>query len=467
MKYLALIIAAFTSAEMQAFQLAPRLVVNITIDQLRTDYMEAFAPLYSDGGFRRLLHDGLVYDGASYPFSPIERSSAVATLSTGTTPYYNGIIASQWLDRETLQPISCVDDATYTASPQRLKTSTVSDELKISSDGMAWVYSFAPDRETAILSAGHAGDGAFWIDNSGQWKWSTYYGAYAPEWVRTYNANSRQALKNKRLANDNVVDLSLIALASSQMGKDDVSDLLYITLSAAKNDDTTVSKWQSEMEDVYLRLDKSLDKLITGIDKQIGLDKVLFVVTSTGYTQEYNTNLEKYRVPTGTFYINRTANLLNIYLGAIYGQGRYVDQCFGNQIYLNRKLIEQKRAPLSEVLERCQSFLIQNAGVADVYTTDRLLAGNFEIARMRNGFNPSASGDIIVEVTPGWKLLNENTHETYTSRAGVVPFPIIFMGKDVTPQRITTPVTVDQIAPTVAKAIRIRAPNACNSAPLF
>lgn len=43
-RYLAIIIAALTATEMQAFQLAPRLVVNIAIDQLRSDYMEAFAP---------------------------------------------------------------------------------------------------------------------------------------------------------------------------------------------------------------------------------------------------------------------------------------------------------------------------------------------------------------------------------------------------------------------------------------
>jgi hypothetical protein len=124
------------------------------------------------------------------------------------------------------------------------------------------------------------------------------------------------------------------------------------------------------------------------------------VVTSTGYAEENGSNLAKYRVPTGTFYINRTANLLNIYLGAVYGQGRYVEQTFGNQIYLNHKLIEQKRAAMSEVLGRCQAFLIQNEGVADVYTSDRLLAGNYDIAKIRNGFNPSVSGDIIIEVAP-------------------------------------------------------------------
>ena len=48
-RYIAIIIAALTATEMQAFQLAPRLVVNITIDQLRTDYIEAFSPLYCQG----------------------------------------------------------------------------------------------------------------------------------------------------------------------------------------------------------------------------------------------------------------------------------------------------------------------------------------------------------------------------------------------------------------------------------
>ena len=87
MRYLAFILAALTSAEMQAYQLAPRLVVSVTIDQLRSDYMEAFAPLCHADGFRRLLRDGMVYDNASYPFSPVDRASATATLSTGATPY--------------------------------------------------------------------------------------------------------------------------------------------------------------------------------------------------------------------------------------------------------------------------------------------------------------------------------------------------------------------------------------------
>ena len=73
---------------------APRLVVNITIDQLRTDYIERFAALYGTGGFKKLFSEGKVYKQASYSFSPLDRSSAVAALATGTSPLYNGIVAN-------------------------------------------------------------------------------------------------------------------------------------------------------------------------------------------------------------------------------------------------------------------------------------------------------------------------------------------------------------------------------------
>ena len=156
-----------------------------------------------------------------------------------------------------------------------------------------------------------------------------------------------------------------------------------------------------------------------------------------------------------------------MYLGAIYGSGRYVEQEYGNEIYLDHRLIEQKRISMSELLTRSQEFLMQSAGVADVYTSQRLQSGNNDIQKIRLGYNPILSGDIIINVAPGWRLLNENTQQSSMSRAGVVPFPIIFFGAGIKHERVSTPVTVDRIAPTIAKTIRIRAPNACTVAPLF
>ncbi|MBP1539207.1 MAG: alkaline phosphatase family protein, partial [Prevotella sp.] len=60
----------------QSLQPAPRLVVNITVDQLRTDYIEQFSALYSSDGFKRLLTEGTVYEAAAYPFKNVDRASA-------------------------------------------------------------------------------------------------------------------------------------------------------------------------------------------------------------------------------------------------------------------------------------------------------------------------------------------------------------------------------------------------------
>ena len=114
-------------AAAQALAQAPQLVVSIAVDQLRTDYLETYAPLYSQGGFRQLLSKGMVYPNASYSFSPVDQASASASLLTGSTPYYNGVTGKEWLDRKTLRPQNIVDDKEKGLSPAQLLTSTLGD----------------------------------------------------------------------------------------------------------------------------------------------------------------------------------------------------------------------------------------------------------------------------------------------------------------------------------------------------
>ena len=73
------------AAAQDSIKYAPRLVVNITIDQLRTDYLEALSPVFGNDGFKRLLREGLVYRNASYPFTKIDRASAISSVITGTS----------------------------------------------------------------------------------------------------------------------------------------------------------------------------------------------------------------------------------------------------------------------------------------------------------------------------------------------------------------------------------------------
>ena len=128
---------------------APRLVVNITIDQLRSDYLEAFSPLYGSDGFKRLLSQGLVYENASYNFSRIDRASAISSLVTGVSPYYHSIVGERWLNKETLRPMNCTDDPEKEGvdSPVQLMVSTLGDELKVATKGQAKIFTIAPNKD--------------------------------------------------------------------------------------------------------------------------------------------------------------------------------------------------------------------------------------------------------------------------------------------------------------------------------
>ena len=66
---------AWVSAEAQDIKDVPKVVVNITIDRLRSDYMNAFVPIYGQDGFKRLLKEGRVYSHAEYPQSRLNRAA--------------------------------------------------------------------------------------------------------------------------------------------------------------------------------------------------------------------------------------------------------------------------------------------------------------------------------------------------------------------------------------------------------
>lgn len=495
----------------------PRIVVNITIDRLRTDYMNAFLPVYSRDGFRRLLKEGRVYSHAEYPQSSLSRASCIATCQTGTVPYDHGIIEEKWLDRKTLRPVYCVDDENYQgqltgekSSPRFLTVSTVGDELKVSTGGKAIVYAVSPFRDAAVLSAGHAADGAFWLNTlTGKWCGTSYYGQF-PSWAMVANQTKspasdidnivwnpsgelsgnfsyfpsggmqepfRHDFKGSRrftafitsgLVNRYVTDFAKSCIKESQLGSDAVTDYLSVTYYAGNYEHKPVNECPMEMQDIYVRLDKALGELIGSVESKVGAGNALFVITSTGFTDEEFSDLSKYRIPTGTFYINRAAGLLNMFLMALYGQGQYVEAAFGNEIYLNHKLLEAKQLALAEVLERSQELLLQTDGVKDVYTSQRLLLGAWTpgISRIRNSYNSKCSGDIMIQVAPGWRLINEETGDEQLVRESYVPFPIIFLGNRIVAQTIDTPVTTDCIAPTLTQVMRIRAPNGCSTGAL-
>lgn len=511
-------VLTLTGLQAQHIPAAPKLVIGLTIDQLRTDYIEAFSALYGEKGFKRLWKEGRVYRNADFNFADVDRASSIAVIYSGAMPGTNGIISENWMDINTLRTVNCVDDSRYmgnyteeTASPDRLLVSTLSDELEIATQGKAWVYSVAPYREAAILSAGHSADGAFWLnDETGKWCSSTYYGEF-PFWVSRYNdhagidfrienmvwkpydliskytylpaewqkeafsypfdaakKNKYRKLKTSPFINDEINNLVRNCLENIPVGTDDIPDLLALTYYAGNYDHKSVLECPLEIQDTYVRLDKSIGELLEMVEKKIGLQNTLFFITSTGYVDAEAPDLQKYRIPGGEFHLNRCAALLNMYLMALYGEGQYVEAYYDLQLYLNHKLIEKKQLNLTEILEKSSDFLVQFSGVDKVYSSHRLLLGAWspDIQRIRNAYNRGRSGDLRIEVLPGWTIIHENPFQNQLVRKSNIPFSLIFLGSGIKPEVIHSPVSIDCVAPTVASFLRIRAPNACSTTPL-
>lgn len=495
---------------------SPKLVIGITIDQLRTDYIETFAPLFGNDGFKRLWKEGKVYKHADYDFSNIDCASAIASIYTGTTPSLHGIIGESWMNLSTLQPEKGVHDPTYignytaqNTSPKKLLASTLTDELKISTKNKAYVFTIAPTAEAALFSAGHMADCAFWLNTSnGKWCSTTFYKNF-PWWASRYNDQSslearltewewtphhpsfkyeyasgwqqepfkykfnqgdkfRKAITSPFI-NDEINRFVTELLKQSGVGEDDTPDFLGITYYAGNYNHQNVNEFPMEIQDIYTRLDKSLADLFALIEERIGLKNVLFFVTSTGYVDADNPSINYQHIPGGEFYINRCATLLNMYLMATHGPGEYVEAFYNNQIYLNHELLEKKQLPLADIMKQASDFVIQFSGVHQVYSSNRILLGSWsnEVEKIKNGYHIKRSGDLIIDVLPGWTLMNKDSYENTLVRHTPVLTPLIFMGDQIVPEIINTPTHISKIAPTIAHSIKIRAPNASKAIPLL
>ncbi len=193
--------AALCAAPLLSAQ-PPRLVLFVSVDQLRADhpprYAEQELPENGErgpGGFR-FLAGGAVYTAARVAHVPAETGPGHATLLTGSAPCLDGIVANDWYDRTAGKVRYCVDDGSVSlvggtgrpVSPRALRVTTVGDELKLATAGNARVVSLAFKDRAAVLMAGHAADDVLWLDRAGNWVTSTFYAAALPEWASRLNA---------------------------------------------------------------------------------------------------------------------------------------------------------------------------------------------------------------------------------------------------------------------------------------
>jgi len=192
---------------------SPRLVLQITVDQLRGDLPTRYRDRLGEGGFRWLLENGVHYANAHYEHANTETIVGHACLATGAQPRVHGMVANVWYDRGLGRLVYNIEDPevrlltagadvdreaeidpTQKAagvegrSPSTLLVSTFGDELSIRTAGRAKVFGVSVKDRGAVATAGHTGT-AYWFSKaSGEFVTSSYYMERYPEWVTAFNA---------------------------------------------------------------------------------------------------------------------------------------------------------------------------------------------------------------------------------------------------------------------------------------
>ena len=166
----------------------PRLVLQVTVDQLRGDMLPRFRDRFSAGGFRRLMEQGVWYANAHYGTGNTFTASGHAVLVTGADTAEHGMVANHWFDRALGKRINCLFDPEYGLSPRNLGSTTLGDELVAASGGRARAFAVAGKDRSAIIPAGRRGIAYWFDDKTGRFGHSTWYGASPAAWVTAWNA---------------------------------------------------------------------------------------------------------------------------------------------------------------------------------------------------------------------------------------------------------------------------------------
>lgn len=320
----------------------PKLVVAITIDQFRPDYLQRFLPYFGAGGFNLFLRRGANFTGARYEHAVTSTCPGHAVVLTGSHGNVNGIINNDWYDVTSGREVYCAADSFARVigrpkkegrSPQKLIGHTVGDELKLATAGRSRVITVGGKDRSAIMLGGHLADGAYWSVDT-LFVSSTYYMKDLPAWARQFNASgamsayagkvwqrllpaavydaygpddvpgeeivaARGRVFPHRLGglvpsldtfvtsfeyspfhNEIVADFAMKALVAEDLGRDSVTDLLAISLSAIDRVGHAYGPNSQEVMDLVIRTDRLLERLFALIATQVGLANTVIVLTA-------------------------------------------------------------------------------------------------------------------------------------------------------------------------------------------
>lgn len=502
----------------------PKLVVGITVDQMRHDYLYRYWDHFSDGGFKRLVGNGFVCSNHHFDYAPTYTGPGHASIYTGAPPSVHGIIANDWHVRgsglvycagDTSQQGVGTESSGGKMSPHRLLTTTITDELRLSNNFKSKVIGISLKDRGSILPAGHHPNGAYWFigKDEGNWVTSTWYRDQLPDWVNAFNAkklpdayldqgwqllqnedhysisyddnnpfespfrgqdravfpydfstiemNRYEVIKSAPHGSSLSVDFAIDAITHEELGADEFTDFLALSFSSPDYAGHQFGPQSREIQDTYLRLDRDLQRLLEFLDARVGKGDYLVFLTSDHGGAPVPGYLNKFGMPGGYWRPQSMLDEIDERLSTRYGTGEYVESYSNDQLFFNRTTLAKKRINLDEIAQFTVDICASFPEVYTAVTTKQIKATGYTDLLMtitQNGVHPVRSGDLMVITLPGFidHGLRGTTHGSgYNYDTHV---PLIFYGKGIRPGELSRRTNITDIAPTVARLIRVSAP---------
>ena len=507
----------------------PRLVINIVVSSMQADDLQRYYNGFGVGGFRRLTEDGAQFTECRYNYMQTTTPVSLATLTTGAMPSIHGVVGERWFDYVDNSLITLIDDnqehsvnyssGTGNYSPRNLIAETLSDALARQSANSR-IATIAVDPLSAVVMAGHSGE-VYWMERvQTDWTTSSYYTETLPEWIAEYNdkdKNQSYAIKrwtsllpydsyrnsqvsvieglqsktNKQIVHvqenelpkelmDNIhyqmcytpagnsatLAFARELISKNEMGKDDVPDMINIVLDAPRMISSLYGPESVEYEDMIYRLDRDLEEFFTFLATQVKESRQLMVVLTSdhGTSPSYNGSKRKME----RFNVRQAEVITNAFIGSMHGNGEWVLGCIDHSMYLNHNLIIDKGLSLSTIQNDVATFVMQLRGVSQAITAESLRGSYFGGGygrKIQNGFYARRSGDVVINLMPGWIDEVEGVRSTsgsmyrYDSQV-----PLIIYGGNTKAVVRDEAFDMTSLAATEAQILGIAAPSAAEGA---
>ncbi|GLB48794.1 alkaline phosphatase PafA [Neptunitalea lumnitzerae] len=524
--FLLVLAAVVGQAQEETYQ-KPKLVVGIVVDQMRYDYIPRFWDRYGEGGFKKLINEGFNCKNNHYNYAPTKTGPGHASVYTGTTPATHGIIANDWYDKELKKYVYCAEDdsvqpigtkdASHKMSPWRMLSSTMTDELKLATQGRGKVIGISVKDRGAILPAGHAADAAYWFQgkDEGAWITSSFYMNELPKWVTKFNKSKAAAaykkswntlydietytasgpddtdfegkfsgeerpvfphdlkklwllnkgydiIKATPYGNSITADFAIAALEGEQLGTDDITDFLAVSFSSTDYVGHKFGVNSVEVEDTYLRLDKDLERLLKALDEKVGKGNYTVFLTADHAAVQPPSYLKTRNIPAGYIDVAGIKEGISEFLETRFKSKNLIENVSNDQIFLNADELKKLNLTAEEVEKALAQELLNYDDVAQTYTATEMRAYNYTEGipyKLQKGFNHKRSGNVIIVFKPAYISYSPtgSTHGSPYNYDANVPFLLYGFGVNHGSTYERTEIT--DIAPTICALLGISFPN--------